>query len=112
MTSAEPVEPTNPSDDDIFEWPWPDSPGASHILARQRELEVVLQDRFPILLDTNFWVMAREAAFGEHDDPELISLLRALRMAVGSGISESCPSSLPQRMTDSGRTSPPDSCSA
>ena len=85
MTSAGPAEPADPPDNDVFEWSWPDGPGGSHILARQRELEVLLQDRVPILLDTIFWVMAREAAFGERDDPELISLLGALRIAVESG---------------------------
>lgn len=88
MTSAGPTAAagtTNPPVDDIFEWPWLDSPGASHIFARQCELELLLQDRIPIFLDTNFWVMAREAAFDECDDPELISLLEALLMAVESG---------------------------
>jgi hypothetical protein len=71
--------------DEIFEWPWPVGAGADHILARQNELTELLTARVPVFLDTNFWVMAREAATGETDDPELISLLGALRMAVQSG---------------------------
>lgn len=72
-------------DEEIFEWPWPIGPGADHILNRQRELAGLLSDRVPIFLDANFWVMARQAASGESDEPELIDLLGALRMAVESG---------------------------
>lgn len=72
-------------DDDIFEWPWPTGAGADHILKRQWELVDLLSNRSPIFLDTNFWVWARQAAFSESDDPELISLLGALRLAVESG---------------------------
>jgi len=72
-------------DDDIFEWPWPTGAGADHILKRQWELVDLLSNRLPVFLDTNFWVWARQAAFGENDDPELISLLGALRLAVESG---------------------------
>lgn len=72
-------------EEEIFEWPWPTGAGADHILGRQRELVSLLATRVPVFLDTNFWVMARQAAFGESDDPELISLLGALRLAVGSG---------------------------
>ncbi len=70
---------------EIFEWPWPAGAGANHILAKQNELAGLLAARAPVFLDTNFWVMAREAATGETDDPELISLLGAFRMAVQSG---------------------------
>lgn len=72
-------------DDDISEWPWQTGPGAEHILKRQWELADLLSSRSPIFLDTNFWVMARQAAFEETDDLELISLLGALRLAVESG---------------------------
>ena len=68
-----------------YEWPWPIGAGADHILAKQTELTDLLAARVPVFLDTNFWVMARQAATGEIDDPELISLLGALRMAVQSG---------------------------
>ena len=71
--------------EEIYEWPWPDGPGADYILGKQRELEGLLTGRAPVFLDTNFWVMARQAAFGESDRPELISLLGALRLAVESG---------------------------
>lgn len=72
-------------DEDIFEWPWPTGAGADHILKRQWELAELLSARTPIFLDTNFWVWARQAAFEGSDNPELISLLDALRLAVGSG---------------------------
>ena len=72
-------------EEEIFEWPWPNGTGADHILAKQRELVSLLAARVPIFLDTNFWVMARQAAFAESDDPELVSLLGALRLAVESG---------------------------
>lgn len=72
-------------DEDYFEWAWPTGAGADHVLQRQIELVDLLADRTPIFLDTNFWVTARQAAFGETDDPELISLLGALRLAVESG---------------------------
>lgn len=72
-------------EEECFEWPWPTGMGADHIYRRQLELTDLLSSRIPIFLDTNFWVMARQAAFGETDDPELISLLGALRLAVGSG---------------------------
>lgn len=72
-------------DDEVFEWPWPTGAGADHILKRQWELVDLLSSRSPIFLDTNFWVWAREAAFEESDDAELISLLGALRLAVESG---------------------------
>lgn len=72
------------SSEEIFEWPWPEGPGAEHILAKQVELAGLLATRVPVFLDTNFWVWARQAASGESDDPELISLLGALRMAVQS----------------------------
>lgn len=76
---------TDQTDDPVFEWPWPDSPGARQIRIRQQELVGLLEDRVPVFLDTNFWVMARQAAFEESDDPELVSLLGALRLAVESG---------------------------
>lgn len=72
-------------DDEIFEWPWPEGPGAEHVFAKQVELAGLLATRVPVFLDTNFWVWARQAAFGETDEAELISLLGALRMAVQSG---------------------------
>ncbi|MBB3941272.1 hypothetical protein GGR39_002948 [Novosphingobium fluoreni] len=72
-------------EEEYFEWPWPTGMGADHIYRRQLDLTDLLSSRIPIFLDTNFWVMARQAAFGETDDPELISLLGALRLAVGSG---------------------------
>lgn len=72
-------------DEDIFEWPWPTGAGADHIHKRQWELVDLLSARTPIFLDANFWVWARQAAFNECDDPELISLLGALRLAVESG---------------------------
>ena len=72
-------------EEEIFEWPWPIGAGADHVLAKQRELVSLLSTRVPIFLDTNFWVMARQAAFAESDDPELVSLLGALRLAVESG---------------------------
>lgn len=72
-------------DDDSFEWPWPEGPGADHILERQFGLADLLATRVPVFLDTNFWVWARQAALGETDEPELIGLLGALRMAVESG---------------------------
>jgi hypothetical protein len=76
---------TPESDKEIFEWPWPEGPGADHIFARQVELVNLLATRVPVFLDTNFWVWARQAAFGESDDPKLTRLLGALRMAVESG---------------------------
>jgi hypothetical protein len=72
-------------EDDYFEWAWPTGAGADHVHRRQVELVKLLADRTPIFLDTNFWVMARQAAFGESDDSDLISLLGALRLAVESG---------------------------
>jgi hypothetical protein len=72
-------------DDEILEWPWPTGAGADHILKRQLELTDLLSNRIPIFLDTNFWVMARQAALGESNDPKLLSLLGTLRLAVESG---------------------------
>lgn len=72
-------------EDDYSEWAWPTGAGADHVYRRQIELTGLLADRTPIFLDTNFWVMARQAAFGESDDRELIFLLGALRLAVESG---------------------------
>ena len=43
-------------DEEIFEWPWPNGPGADHIFNRQRELDGLLSDRVPIFLDTIFVV--------------------------------------------------------
>lgn len=71
--------------DEVYEWPWPTGPGADHILQLQRELAQRIANRVPIFMDTNFWIMAREAAFGEKEDRELVSLLGALRLAVQSG---------------------------
>lgn len=68
-----------------YEWPWPTGPGADFVLGKQEELLRMLGVRQPIFLDTNFWIMAREAALEESEDPELISLLGAFRMAVQSG---------------------------
>ena len=68
-----------------YEWPWPKGPGADHIHRRQLELADLLSERIPVFLDTNFWVMAREAALDDAPEPELVSLLGALRLAVGSG---------------------------
>lgn len=76
---------TDQTDNPVFEWPWPDSPGARQIRIRQQELVGLLENRVPVFLDTNFWVMARQAAFEESDDPEVVSLLGALRLAVESG---------------------------
>ncbi len=76
---------TDDPNDEIYEWAWPTGPGAEYILAKQIELEQLLAPRRPVFLDTNFWVLARQAATGESDDPKLISLLGALRMAVQSG---------------------------
>lgn len=76
---------TPESYEEVFEWPWPVGLGADHILARQVELADLLATRVPVFLDTNFWVWARQAAFGENDDPKLTALLGALRMAVESG---------------------------
>jgi hypothetical protein len=84
MTGAFGSVPEEP-DSEVFEWAWPTGPGADWVLAKQEELAGLLAKRRPVFLDTNFWVMARQAAFGESDDPELISLLGALRLAVGSG---------------------------
>ncbi|NNC73547.1 MAG: hypothetical protein HKN78_11820 [Sphingomonadaceae bacterium] len=72
-------------DNEIFEWPWPTGAGADHILKRQWELVDLLSSRSPIFLDTKFWIMARQAAFEEVDDPDVVSLLGALRLAVESG---------------------------
>jgi hypothetical protein len=72
-------------EEDCFEWAWPIGAGAEHIYKRQLELTGLLSSRIPIFLDTNFWVMARQAAFGETTDRELISMLGALRLAVESG---------------------------
>lgn len=80
-----PPHATGPADDEVYEWPWPTGPGADFVLGKQEELAGLLATRRPVFLDTNFWVMARQAALAESDDPELISLLGALRMAVGSG---------------------------
>lgn len=76
---------TSNLDEETFEWPWPVGPGAEQVFAKQVELTHLLATRVPVFLDTNFWVWARQAASGESDDPELISLLGALRMAVQSG---------------------------
>ena len=38
-----------------------------------------------MFLDTNFWIMARQAATGETDKAELISLLDVLCLGVQSG---------------------------
>lgn len=80
-----PPRATGPADDEVYEWPWPTGPGADFVLGKQEELAGLLATRRPVFLDTNFWVMARQAALAESDDPKLISLLGALRMAVGSG---------------------------
>lgn len=72
-------------EEDCFEWAWPTGAGAEHVFGRQLELAELLSSRIPIFLDTNFWVMARQAAFGETNDHELISMLGALRLAVESG---------------------------
>lgn len=71
--------------DEPREWPWPTGPGADFVLGKQEDLVRLLGTRHPIFLDTNFWVMARQAALGESDEPELISLLGAFRMAVEFG---------------------------
>ena len=71
--------------EDMFEWSWPTGPGADYVFSKQVELEGLLAPRLPVFLDVNFWVWARQAASGESDDPELVSLLGAMRMAVGSG---------------------------
>lgn len=71
--------------DEVPEWIWPAGPGAELVLAKQRELVDLLAGRVPVFLDVNFWVSARQALTGESDDPELIRLLGALRMGVGSG---------------------------
>lgn len=84
-TNSEAPAPMSDDDDEVFEWAWPTGAGADHIHAKQQELEGLLAARVPVFLDTNFWVMARQAATGESDDPKLISLLGAMRMAVGSG---------------------------
>ena len=73
------------TDDEIPEWGWPTGLGADFVLRKQRELTDLLAARIPVLLDTNFWVWARQALTGETDDPELISLLGALRLGVESG---------------------------
>ncbi len=71
--------------DEPYEWPWPTGPAAEFVLSKQEDLVRLLGKRHSIFLDTNFWIMAREAALGESSDPELISLLGAFRMAVESG---------------------------
>lgn len=73
------------NEEEAYEWPWPTGPGADFVLGKQEELVRLLEPRQAVFLDTNFWVMARQAALGESDDPELISLLGAFRMAVQSG---------------------------
>lgn len=72
-------------DEEIFEWHWPEGAGANYILKRQWELVDLLSSKSPIFLDTNFWIMARQAAFKESNDSELEALLNVLRLAVDSG---------------------------
>jgi hypothetical protein len=71
--------------EEVPEWEWPTGPGAELVLRKQHELAELVASRVPVFLDTNFWVMARQAATGETDEPELISLLGALLLGVQSG---------------------------
>jgi hypothetical protein len=66
-------------------WEWPIGAGADYVLRKQHELTRLLAERLPVFLDTRYWIWARQAATGESDDPELISLLGALRLGVQSG---------------------------